>query len=291
MLVEQARPRGDEGAAASSEPTCFVFGGVAFEVHASPGLQWEPSPAHRAYEAGWDAGPVFARIRCVVAPAPELLGEGGREVKWSWQEDAARVSTAGVRAELRHLGHAELAATALIAPEPRGCDSLVTALVGAVADLFGALILHASGVDVRGEAVLFVGPSGAGKSTSANHCAGAAWFAHDRAIVFPSASGWHASPMGGGDPVDLPPSERRILPLGAVLRVRHGRGTPRLAPLPPAQALLILRESLQTAAGRDGDEQRVLDLLLALVADGSVGEVHNVLGVPLLASVEEWLNR
>lgn len=275
-----------------SDPLSFVFGAVAFEICPAPGLRWAHGPDHRLLRAPvTTAGPLMARVDCSVAAAPELALHRRREIAWSWHGDVARLDTGGVRAEVRRLAPGRYVASALVSPDVSGCSSLCTALVGAIAQAEGGIVLHASGIDVDGVGVLFVGPSGAGKTTSANHCTGATWFARDRAVVFPTPKGWHAAAMAGGDVIDLPRSPGAIFPLGAILRVRRGaEGRPEVRDDGLAAQLVTLRESLQTVPHDPIEEDGALDRLLALSREARVASVHTVLHQPLLPELTRWLH-
>lgn len=275
-----------------TDPLSFVFGAVAFEICPAPGLRWAHGPDHRLLRAPVTTpGPLMARVDCSVAAAPELALHRRRAIAWSWHGDVARLDTGGVRAEVRRLAPGRYVASALVSPDASGCSSLCTALVGAIAHAEGGIVLHASGIDVDGVGVLFVGPSGAGKTTSANHCAGATWFARDRAVVFPSTRGWHVAAMAGGDVIDLPKSPGATFPLGGILRVRRGAGgRPEVREDGLAAQLVTLRESLQTVPHDPIGEDGALDRLLALSSEARVASVHTVLRQPLLPELTRWLH-
>jgi hypothetical protein len=274
-----------------SDPLSFVFGAVAFEICPAPGLRWAHGPDHRLLRAPvTTSGPLMARVDCSVAAAPELARNRTRAIAWEWHGEVARLDTGGVRAEVRRLAPKRYVVSALVSPDASGCSSLCTALVGAIAHAEGGIVLHASGIDVEGSGVLFVGPSGAGKTTSANHCAGATWFARDRAVVFPTSAGWHVAAMAGGDVIDLPRSAGAVFPVGAILRVRRGaEGRPEIREDGLAAQLVTLRESLQSVPHDPSDEDGALDRLLALSREARVASVHTVLRQPLLPELHRWL--
>ncbi len=260
------------------DPTCFVFGGVAFEICPAPGVRWSIGAEHRLFAGGYATSPVAGHVHCVVSPAPELAEGFTREITWEWDGDIARVSTGRVRAELRRLSDGKYAATAFVVPSEAGCSALVTALTAAVVNREGGFVLHAAGVEIDGRAVLFIGPSGAGKTTAANHCHGARWFARDRAVVYPTPLGWYAAGMAGGDDIELPRSVRTLMPLGAVLRVRRGSDEPLLRESGVLEALRDLRESVMGAAvGRDV-EGATLTALVELGRGARVGRLSYPLG-------------
>jgi hypothetical protein len=286
--LDESAARATSSAVALDDPLDFVFAGVELHIHPHPDLRWTLNDEHRLFRAPMGAGPVAARVDCVVAPAPELE-RTGREIRCRWNGDAATIDTNGVKAEIRRLGEKRYAATALVRPGD-GCSSLLTAVAGSVGPREGALVFHASGVEVDGRAVLFIGPSGAGKTTAANHCDGARWLARDRAIVYPTRSGWFAAGMCGGDPIHLAPSPHRLLELAGILRVRRGRQQASLRSLDTREALFVLRESLQAAPlGREG-ELSAFDALLRLHAETSVGELRSVLGGDLTPVLVGWMD-
>ena len=81
-----------------------------------------------------------------------------------------------------------------------------------------ALVLHASYIDYKGKAILFIGPSGTGKSTQADlwrRYAGAELINGDRVLLREQRSIWsaHGYPCCGSSQVCL----NRTLPLGAAV--------------------------------------------------------------------------
>lgn len=273
-----ARAREDEPAA-ELDPTCFVFGGVAFEICPAPGVTWSVGAEHRLFTGSYATSPVAGQVHCVVSPAPELSEGFTREITWEWSGEVARVETGRVRAELRRLSPGRYAATAFVVPSDAGCSALVTALTAAVVSREGGFVLHAAGVEIYGRAVLFIGPSGAGKTTAANHCHGARWFARDRAVVYPTPLGWYAAGVAGGDEIELARSPRQVFPLGAVLRIRRGAVPLAIRQSGVLEAVRDLRESLMgTALDRDREEAR-LKTLTELSAGTYVGELVSSLGV------------
>lgn len=271
------------------DPTCFVFGGVAFEVCVPPGLDWTIGAEHRQFTGAYSASPVAAEVRCVVSAAPELsLDTLDREIRWEWTGEVARVVTCRVRAELRCLGPSRYAATAMVSPDEAGCASLMTALAAAVVEREGGFVLHAASVVIDGRAVLFVGPSGAGKTTAANHCEGARWLARDRAVVYPTPLGWYAAGMAGGDTIELPRAPAALAPLAGILRIR--RGPSRLDEPALSGRLRDLRESVVSSPGSPSEENARLERLLGLASASPVGELAFELGRPLSPVLSAWLN-
>ena len=266
------------------DPTCFVFGGVAFEMCPAPGLSWRVGNEHRLFGGAYATSPVAGRVHCVVSPAPELDTGFTREIRWEWSGDVAHVSTGRARAELRRLSPGCYAASALVVPNDAGCSALVTALTGAVVSREGGLVLHAAGVEIDGRASLFIGPSGAGKTTAANHCQGARWMARDRAAVYPTPLGWYAAGMAGGDPIELPRAGGRVFPLGSVSRIQRAAERAALRVATTSEAVRFLRESLQTSHATGAEEEAArLDTILAFHVSSPLTVLETRLGEPLVS--------
>lgn len=266
------------------DPTCFVFGGVAFEMCPAPGLSWRVGNEHRLFGGAYATSPVAGRVHCVVSPAPELDTGFTREIRWEWSGDVAHVSTGRARAELRRLSPGCYAASALVVPNDAGCSALVTALTGAVVSREGGLVLHAAGVEIDGRASLFIGPSGAGKTTAANHCQGARWMARDRAAVYPTPLGWYAAGMAGGDPIELPRAAGRVFPLGSVSRIQRAAERVALRVATTSEAVRFLRESLQTSHATGAEEEAArLDTILAFHVSSPLTVLETRLGEPLVS--------
>lgn len=273
------------------DPTCFVFGGVAFEMCPAPGLRWEVGAEHRLFRGAYATSPVVGRVHCVVSPAPELEAGFSREIHWEWSGDVAHVSTGGARAELRRLSPGCYAATALVVPGESGCSAIVTALNAAVVSREGGLVLHAAGVELDGRAFLFIGPSGAGKTTAANHCQGARWMARDRAAVYPTPFGWYAAGMAGGDPIELPRALGRVFPLANVSRIRRGADRVAQRPATLSEGVFYLRESLQSSRAATEVERSSLETIVDFHAKVPLRVLETKLGEPLVPHLRATFGR
>jgi hypothetical protein len=270
------------------DPAHFVFGGVAFEICAGPGVTWAVGAEHRLFTGAYATSPVAGMVHCVVSPAPELEREPfTREIRWEWAGEVARVETGRMRAELRRLGSGRYAATAMVVPTENGCSALVTALTAAVVNREGGFVLHSAGVELDGRAILFIGPSGAGKTTAANHCRGARWIARDRAAVYPTPLGWYASGLAGGDAIDLPRARSAVLPLAAVFRVRHAVERGAILTDSRLSALRNLRESVMCTVRDPVEEADLLERVCTFVDAARVAELAVVLGEPLSELLRE----
>lgn len=274
---------------ALSDPTRFVYAGIAFDVEAAPGLSFRLDPTHAVCIAGFEEAPVLASVRVAVVGAPELRGDpNDRSIRVDWRRSSAEIRARRLRAELRELAPGCFVASAVVAPEPSGFVSMTSSLAAVILDRAGGLVVHASGVELDGGVVLFIGPSGAGKTTAANLCSGASAYAADRAAIFPTPAGWHAAPMGGGsEPVRLPSSSRRVLPLRGILRVEQAR-EPQLVRCAPSAAVAALRESTQTSGHSVDGELQLLDRLAHLAQEVPVGIARTVLAHPLVDDLRDW---
>ena len=228
-------------------------------------------------------------VRVALAVDASLASLTHREVSWTWNGDRAVVETGRLRADLHRLSPGRYAASVRLAPCSAAASGVATAIASAIVHREGGLVLHAAGVELGGVAVLFVGPSGAGKTTASNHCPGAAWFARDRAAIVKTPRGWECWGMAGGDPVALPRAERRVLPLGAILRVRRAESSPRVERSSGVRAVTALRESLQCGGSTVTEELRRMDALCEVIGSVPVGVIETRLEAPLTPMLIRWL--
>lgn len=292
-----AAPAAGAGAAVGPEPRTrrssqvgeqFSYGGVGFEILAD--FEADLGEEHRSFAAPFLGTPTVAEVRCAVSGDPSLAGDrSGREIHWDWRGECAQVRTARARLDLHRLAPGHYAASARTAPNTNGLSGMVTAVTGTIVHREGGLVLHAAGVVLGGRAVLFIGPSGAGKTTAANQSDGASWLARDRAAILPGAGGWTAWGMAGGDTIRLPQSARRSYPLAGVLRVRRGDGERPIRDLTGAEALSVVRESVQSAGGSREEEDRRFEAMARLLAEARVGEIRTELRKPVSDRVTQWL--
>jgi hypothetical protein len=99
------------------------------------------------------------------------------------------------------------------------------------------LLLHASLIEYKGNAIAFTGPSGVGKSTQADlwhRCVGAEILNGDRAALRKMTDGWHAfgSPYAGTSGI----YKNQSAPLKALIVLRQGKENC-IRPLGAAEAL------------------------------------------------------
>lgn len=270
----------------------FAFGGVAFELlgdHGRGPLTLPPNVGQ--FVSRQAMGGMVAHVVCSIREDASLAehATGVHQVRWSWTGDYGRVETGRSKAEVARLQRGRYAVTARVAPGSVGLSALVRSLAAAIARREGGLVLHASAAALDGKALLFVGPSGAGKSTACRMLRGASLIAGDRVILQRTEVGAIAwGVLDGNDPATELPRGPVSLPVGAILRVRHGVGSPSVVTAKGAGAIAILRESLMVSAGSTEDERALLDDCEALAAAVPVLTVQTVLGTELTPHVRPW---
>jgi hypothetical protein len=277
----------------------FVFGGVAFEVEAHEAVQWELWPEFERHTCEGDRYPVLARVRCIVRVDPSLPTTGTNGIVVERDRDATDATVViarGAHCELAADGRGRYTARVRIAPrrdddsEPQGPDAVVLGLSAAILEREGGLSLHAAAIELEGRAVLFVGPSGAGKSTAAQLARGSRVFAFDRVNVVPDGAGGYAAwSLPGGASLAMAPSAHRRLPLGAILRVRQGRGAPRIERLSATRGIFALRESIWLTDSSPSAEEHRMDAAALLRGRVRVAEIHTVLGQPHTGLISQWM--
>jgi hypothetical protein len=277
----------------------FAFGGVAFEIEADEAVQWQLWPEFERHTCAVDRYPVLARVRSIVTVDPSLADTGPNGIGVERRGGAAEttvVAARGVQAELEADGPGRYLANVRIAPrrddesEPQGPDAVVLGLSAAILEREGGLSLHAAAIELEGRAVLFVGPSGAGKSTAARLARGSRAFAFDRVNVVPDGAGGYAAwSLPGGAPLEIALSAHRRLPLGAILRVRQGRGAPHIDRLVATRGIFALRESIWLTDSSPAAEEHRIDAATLLRGRVRVAEVHTVLDQPHAGLIAQWM--
>ncbi len=241
--------------------------------------------------------PSFARMTCRVSSAhgEDWVGSncslGPRGVVWQWEQDTGFAVTQQARAHWR-LGPPGWEGKAILSPDPRAADGLLTALASALLHRAGGAILHAASVALPIGVVAFVGPSGAGKSTACQHVSEARPFSVDRLAVVPSASdGWMAYPMPGGTPSesDSLGGAASGVPLCAVLRIRHASRGCWIENCSASRAVALLRQSAFHAGQDPGAELELLAILERLAGRFPVATLHLSLGTSLGPVLRRWL--
>jgi hypothetical protein len=274
-------------------PPHFAFGGVAFELESDRPFALSAGFAAHAVHGVTesDGAPLAAHLRCAVRVDPSLSTEAFAGFRITRESEVAHVAATGLRATLRRSGSRAdgfVAEARIATADAQAADAVVLGLSAAVIEWRGGLHVHAAALELDGRAVLFVGPSGAGKSTAVVLATGGSALSYDRVSVFARGGQHWVWSQPGGTPTASPWSERRALPLSAVLRVRHGRGRPRIERLRGARSAFALRESVDVGFGSQDAEERRMLAVLALDAAVPIGEIHSVLGVCHTALVREF---
>jgi hypothetical protein len=258
----------------------FAMGGVAFELLAPDGSELEPGERARRHCVPAAGAPVVAQVSCAVRRDPTLPATlAADQVSRRALPGAVEVCSRQMVARVERVASGRYMATARVAPGEQALEALLRGLSAELVAAEGGLLLHASGLDLDGAAVLFVGPSRAGKST-ATVLAGAC-FAYDHVAVVTVAGRAFAWGLPGGTRPAAPEADAAVLPLRAILRVRRGEGRPELVQSDPVGALFVLRESVESSDFSEAGEQARLHAVAQLAALVHVGEIRTVLGQPL----------
>jgi hypothetical protein len=256
------------------------MGGVAFELLAADGAGLRPGERAQRHCVPTAGAPVVAQVSCAVRRDPALPSSvAADQVQRRPLPGAVEVSSRQMCARLERVAAGRYLATARVAPGEQALEALLRGLSAELVAAEGGLVLHASGLELDGAAVLFVGPSRAGKST-ATVLAGAC-FAYDHVAVVTVAGRPFAWGLPGGTRPAAPEADAAVLPLRAILRVRRGGAQPELVDTDPVGALFVLRESVESADLSDAGEQARLRAITELAALAHVGEIRTVLGQPL----------
>jgi hypothetical protein len=277
----------------------FSFAGMAFQVLSGNGTPWELPETYHRFVGAFPGACLVADVVCSVRADPSVPQRvEGLSHKFAIacdkQTHAWLLRGPCFEAELSQLGPQRFAVAARIAKAEDaqasgGAGALLLAVTWAVAERLGGLCMHGTSIELAGRAVLFVGPSGAGKSTAASMVDDAHFIGADRAVLWPSQAGWMLCGLPGGSPTELPPSRDTALPLGAVLRVRHGARTPTIQALHGADALFAVRESVFLAECTADAEAERLASIAKLNENVAIACARTVLGVPLRALLLSWL--
>jgi hypothetical protein len=270
----------------------FAFGGVAFEVLADEGVRWDLPRSVTRLQRDTANMPVVADVVCSIAvdrtrgaipptaPQPRL---------WQTSAHGTRIELPDVRIDLLASGPKRYAAAVRVVPTKDALGTALIAVAGGIVQAEAGLTLHATAVEHDGGAVLLLGPSGAGKTTAAGLIESASCIAHDRVALLPNGEGFNVWALPGGCPPLLPQSEHVVLPLHAVLRVKHELPETTLIRASGAEALFILREALM-GEGAPQLEARWLDTMERISAALPVGIVHTVLGQHLDAELRTFVS-
>ncbi len=152
-----------------------------------------------------------------------------------------------------------------------------------------AMILHASYVEVQGEALLFLGPSGTGKSTQAR-----LWETHgsaqtlngDRALLRKSGVQWfvHGYPCCGSSHICV----NRSLPLKAIILLTQDSRNYTEA-LSPSQKILALTSGAQFYPWASEEVQKVLSLAESLAREVPICKLHCTVDAVAVRCLQSYL--
>lgn len=265
-------------------PDEFVFSGVDVRVQCTRGVSPLCLPRSLAFPRPAEAeGPIAGHIDLRLHQASDLSPiRSGHALRIVRTGGAWAASTSLFVARLVAHGGGRYGAEAWV---PRGSlgaaeYDLLQSLAAVVIWTEGGAVMHAAGVELDGEARLFVGPSGAGKTTACEHTDGRA-FAIDRvALVRDADRGWYAwsIPVGPLDGLTRPASGRLAAPIRSILRVRQGRQLG-VRHLTGSDALIVVASALYWpfSAG-DASARAAMDVGFEVARRCAVGEIRTVLG-------------
>lgn len=257
----------------------FAFGGVGIELLSGRELAWPPEAENQRFMLPTGSIATIADVACAVSIDASLPGLLPDQDILRGRTDGGRMvlHAATVRADVFALGPRRYAASARIAPGPRGLRALLRVLSAAVLEREGGATLHAAGVEVDGRAVVYLGPSGAGKSTAARLSERARSFADDHVALVPTQAGWTAWGLPGGSPVHMPRSAGIAFPVAALWRVERGQGRPSAERLWGATALFAVRAAVECDFLPETEAMR-LSIAARIAREVEVGVMHTVLG-------------
>ena len=271
----------------------FVYGGVAFELLGAAAGSLSEVGAQATVCIVRDQASTaraFARVTCAVREdlPRDPAAAGGREITWERDGASLVIKTPLAQITANETAPGLYAAVARVAPQA-GLGAALTAMATTLAEQAGGLVLHSSGIELDGKAVLFIGPSGAGKTTACNHVRSARGFAWDRTAIVPDGDGYRAWTLPGGDEIVLPWSDHVTLPLAAVLRVRRGAAEPRIERASAVDAMVVLRESTQSGAPDESAQHACLERIARAAARVPIGFAHTLLDAGLDPMLRAWL--
>ena len=277
----------------------FAFGGVAFEVLADKSVLWEVPESYQRHMLDTSQTTVIGDVVCSVRVDRGLSEQVNIGHELSLHEAGAqtRVIAAQLCAQISEIRPGKYAATARVTPGRSGAGAVLLGVASAVLQRLGGLHLHAAGVELEGEAVLYLGP----KRGDADAWTAAALtigphqpFAYGRVCIAPGPDErmWAFSLPGDDALAGAMLSSRQALPLAGLVRVRrdpaaHG---PALELLTGARRALALREAVAIADDDAATEARRMQRVSELSARIPLLELKSALDAPIDALVRAGLH-
>ncbi|HEY2734281.1 MAG TPA: hypothetical protein VGI70_09860 [Polyangiales bacterium] len=266
----------------------FAFSGVAFELLIEHSARWQLPPAFLEHASDVRESRVLAEVICSVnrdRARAELEERDEGALTFHCEGAHIRLLSSAVHAEISEVGVDKYAATACIAPNGRGASALALGLSAAILQRRGGLCLDATAIELDDRAVLFLGPNEASPLSAAS-LAAAPLFSCDRVSVAPDREGrYWAFSLPGADAVRAAcRSQRRALPLAALLRVRPApaiaaASLQRMTGSERAFALRAAADSGQLGPRAEHDLQCAIDRLCVAVP---IFELHGVFDAPIV---------
>lgn len=233
----------------------------------------------------------LARVT-VTHQVASVPSEPTTHVRWCWMGDETELI--GFRSSARIRQKQVNAFDALVRTPPSAAAlwEAIQIVSSAVLSKSGAAVMHAAGVEFQDHALLFIGPSGSGKSTATSLVSSARWFCIDRAVLLPSNGKWLAAALPwGNNQMQIQRSERRLLPLGGLLKVIQDPLMTRIDSCDLVESVLWIRESLHSPNQDPAAEASSLEIAELLAKQTNCGKLRFGLASELSVALTEWLNR
>lgn len=306
----------------------FDFGGLSLEMLLDPSLgslrslPCELPPESALHTQGPQGAPTVASVTCSVrldeslraavpamssvprvpnAPRVPRVPNAPRApsmptapidgcVLWEQRSDGLCVRTKQIVLQIASLGPRHYVVAASIA-SASVLERMLVTLATTVAELAGALCLHATAVALRGSAVLLLGPSGAGKTTAAELLDDVACLSNDRVVIVSDPvdldKHWVWS-LPVGQASVLPRSAEPVLPLAAMLRVVQAT-EPAVTVARPVEAMLFVRQGVEVGLDSGPFEAQRLATVGRVVSSAHCGVANVALSHRWRPQLEEFL--
>ncbi|MET0388613.1 MAG: hypothetical protein ABW321_21760 [Polyangiales bacterium] len=267
----------------STAPPPFVFAGVGVEVLLDANVVWQLPEAFVRHLLAPSAA-AAADVVCSVRLDPGLRGRTQTPEQlayWRRSPDGLCVTAEEVVLEICQTAERHFAVAARVGSN-NALPAMLLLLAATVVELIGGLCLHATAVELGGEAVLLLGPSGTGKTTAAQQLGAVRCLANDRVNVIntstdPAQARFEVWSLPIGRPPTLEPSAGVMLPLGALVRIVQA-SEPRLRPLHMSEAMLYVREAIEVGVDSGFFEPQRLAAVGCLAVAAKSGIADVVLG-------------